>query len=179
MSEGIRRIVTGHNENGEAVVIQDGPTPNVKTSPNRPGVVMNHIWMTDKAPADIEGEADAGERIKGLEPPAGGTVFRVIEFPPEAEYMDKVSGEMAQAAFAEMGAGDALEGGEKPPHPFMHATKTVDYAICLEGEMVMIMDDSEVTMKAGDVMIQRGTNHAWANRGDKVCKMAFVLIDGE
>ena len=68
--------------------------------------------------------------------------------------------------------------GRRPPrHPHMHATESVDYAIVLEGEIDMLLDDSEVHLKAGDFLIQQGTNHAWVNRGDRPCKIAFVLID--
>jgi len=87
--------------------------------------------------------------------------------------------ETAQKAFAEYGASEAHDKGEKSRHAFMHRTDTVDYGICLEGEMTMVLDDSEVVMHKGDVCIQRGTNHAWANRSDKPCIMAFILIDGE
>lgn len=176
MAQGVRRIVTGHDANGKAVVTSDTMATNIKQSPNRPGVVVNNLWMTDKAPASITNEGDAGADIAGLEPPADGTVFRIIEFPPEAGYIDNIDRETAKAAFAEMGASHALDGDA--PHPFMHKTGTVDYAICLSGEMYLVLDDSEVLMKAGDVCIQRGTNHAWSNRSEVPCMMAFVLIDG-
>jgi hypothetical protein len=182
MAEGIRRIVTGHDANGKAVVISDGATPNTKESPNRPGVRFHNVWVTDGAPAKIHGPAEtapAGQTIP-LEPPRNGTSLRIVEFPPESTYIGKIDPKMAAAAFAEMGAGHALHSGTgKTAHPFMHATKTVDYGIVLEGEMYLVLDDSEVLMKKNDICIQRGTNHAWSNRSDKKCVMAFVLIDGE
>ena len=176
MAQGVRRIVTGHDADGKAVVTSDTMATNIRQSPNRPGVVINNLWMTGNAPAAITNEGDAGADIAGLEPPAGGTVFRIVEYAPEADYIDDIDSETAKAAFAEMGASDALDGDG--PHPFMHKTGTVDYAICLSGEMYLVLDDSEVLMKAGDVCIQRGTNHAWSNRSDAPCMMAFVLIDG-
>jgi quercetin dioxygenase-like cupin family protein len=145
----IRRIVTGHDDNGVARVLIDALATNAKTP--SPGTVSTLIWSTDKSPADIStGTAieDMGARIIGTAPPAHGTRFAVIDFPP----------------------------GNKP---FMHRTESVDYVICLEGEIEMDMDDSTVTMKAGDIMIQRGTNHAWANRGKSRARVAFVLIDAE
>jgi oxalate decarboxylase/phosphoglucose isomerase-like protein (cupin superfamily) len=115
-----------------------------------------------------------------LPPPKNGSVMRIIEFPPESTYIDRVSADMAQKAFTEVGAGHALQSGTgKAQHPFMHKTRTVDYGIVLEGEIVMVLDDSEVPMKKNDVCIQRGTNHAWSNRSDKPCLMAFILVDGE
>jgi len=176
---GIRRIVTGHDKDGKAVVIADGPTPGVKTTPNRPGVVFHNMWQTQGAPANFETPTETANPDLPLPPPASGTMFRIIEFPPEKQYMDKVDAGMAKQAFAEYGAGGALAEGEKSRHAFMHRTDTVDYGICLSGEMTMVLDDSEVVMHPGDVCIQRGTNHAWANRSDKPCVMAFVLIDGQ
>ena len=64
------------------------------------------------------------------------------------------------------------------PHPLMHRTETVDYALCLAGEIYLVLDDSEVLIKAGDTVVQRGTNHAWSNRSDQPCRMMFVLVDG-
>ena len=115
-----------------------------------------------------------------LPPPPSGTTFRLIDFPPEKQ-VGTVDEETAKKAFAEYGAGEALQHGDdnKNKHAFMHRTETVDYAICLKGVMTMVLDDSEVVMNPGDVMVQRGTNHAWVNRGDVYCTMAFILIDGE
>ena len=130
----IRRFVTGHDADNVAKVIMEGPATNAK----RPsaGTVSTLIWSTDRTPADIaigEDVEDLGARIIGTAPPANGTRFAVIDFPPGNE-------------------------------PRMHRTETVDYVIVLEGEIEMDMDDSTVKLKAGDVMVQRGTNHAWANR---------------
>jgi quercetin dioxygenase-like cupin family protein len=143
----IRRFVTGHDARDVAKVIMQGPATNTKHP--SPGTVSTLIWSTDRTPADIavgEEIEDLGARIMGTAPPANGTRFAVIDFPP----------------------GNA---------PRMHRTETIDYVIVLEGEIEMDMDDSTVKMKAGDVMVQRGTNHAWANRSSKRARLAFVLID--
>jgi mannose-6-phosphate isomerase-like protein (cupin superfamily) len=179
---GIRRIVTGHDENGVAVVIDDGPTPGVKTTPNRPGVIFHNMWTTQTTPANFDEPTEATSVDLPLPPPKEGTTFRLIEFPPESK-VEQVDEETAKKAFQEYGADGALQHGDsdkqKKQHSFMHQTDTVDYAICLSGEMTMYLDDSEVVMKAGDVMVQRGTNHAWVNKSDEYCTMAFVLIGGE
>jgi len=143
----IRRLVTGHDPNNVAKVLIEGPATNAKR-PNA-GAVSTLIWSTDRTPADIStGEEieDLGARILGTAPPANGTRFAVIDFPP----------------------GNA---------PRMHRTETLDYVIVLEGEIEMDMDASTVKLKAGDVMVQRGTNHGWANRSDRRARVAFVLID--
>jgi mannose-6-phosphate isomerase-like protein (cupin superfamily) len=178
MSNGIRRVVTGNDAHGRSVVVIDGAATNVKQSPQRPGVVINNLWMTDAMPAKTTGD-DAGAKLAKLEPVANGTNFRIVEFPPEADYIAKVSEASARQAFGDMGGSHAIVGGEKPKHPFMHRTKTLDYAIILSGEIVLVLDEAEVPMKAGDVCVQRATNHAWSNRSDKPCRVAFILIDGD
>jgi hypothetical protein len=185
----IRRVVTGHDANGKAVIISDGPTPHVKTSPHRPGVVINNLWTTDAMPVDTHRTTDPVTDAMKLEPVANGMNFRIVEFPPEADYIDKISSDDAQKAFGAMGASHALEGAlegapdgaacsGKPRHPFMHKTATLDYAIVLTGEVYLMLDDEETLMKAGDVCIQQATNHVWSNRSNEVCRIAFILIDG-
>lgn len=176
----VRRIVTGHDKAGKAIVISDGPTPNVFKPPARPGVQIMNCWRVGESPARLAGNAEAvppDSRVS-LEPGDNGSVFRVIDFPPEKDWIDKVDRAAAHASFAAFGAAHAADSSAKPPHPLMHKTETIDYAICLEGEMHLVLDDSEVLVRTGDVVVQRGTNHAWSNRSDRNCRMAFILIDG-
>ncbi len=171
----IRRVVTGHDANGKAVVLFDGPAPNIVTSAHRPGGRTN-IWRTDSAPANYGGDVDeaAADVAFTLEPPSHGVNFRISEYPPEPpEATAEIDG---KRAFAEVGAAHRIIDGAR--HPLMHKTETVDYAIVLEGEIVLLLDDDDVPLKAGDVVIQRGTNHCWVNRSDKPCRMAYILIDG-
>jgi quercetin dioxygenase-like cupin family protein len=145
----IRRVVTGHGAGDVAKALIDGPATNAKYP--SPGTVSTMLWCTDRTPAAIpagETVEDMGARTLGTAPPAHGSRFAIIDFPPD-----------------------------NPPH--MHRTETIDYVIVLEGEIEMDMDDSTVKLKAGDVMVQRGTNHAWANRSAARARVAFVLIDAE
>ncbi len=174
MPKPIRRVVTGHDENGKAVVIMDGLATNIVTSEHRPGGRTN-LWRTTDAPAKNSGNQDAADAKFDLAPLPRGTNFRISEFPPEDE--KEFAGIDGTLAFAEIGAADAIDKDAR--HPFMHKTRTVDYGIVLEGEIIMLLDDEDVPLKAGDIVIQRGTNHAWANRSDKLCRMAFILIDAE
>jgi len=173
MASKIRRVVTGHDARGRAVCIADGHATDVLQRPNRPGVTLTNLWKNDRIPAEYDG---ATETVGGpfvLHPPKGGVVFRVVEFEPEdPEQLKRLDG---RAAFAEMGAASAIVEGAR--HPFMHRTDSVDYAIILRGEITMLLDESEVHLKAGDVLVQRGTNHAWSNRGRETCLIAFVLVD--
>lgn len=163
----VRRIVTGH-EDGKAVVLFDGPAPNQKLR-QASGLVSTLLWVTDRTPADISGGTDKSAREIGVPPPEGGTIFRVVDFPPEGAARSR------EAILKEMGVADP--GGAR--HATMHRTNSVDYAIVIEGEIDMLLDDSEVHLEAGDVLVQQGTNHAWVNRGARTCRMAFVLIDAK
>jgi quercetin dioxygenase-like cupin family protein len=142
----VRRIVTGHDASGKAVVLFDRAAPNVKLRAS--GLVSTVLWVTDESPAHISGTSDRAAREIGIPPPALGSIFRIVDFPAGTQ-------------------------GE------MHRTKSTDYAVVLEGEIDMLLDDSEVHLKAGDVLVQQGTNHGWVNRGAANCRIAFVLIDAE
>jgi quercetin dioxygenase-like cupin family protein len=145
----IRRVVTGHNREGVALLLRDGAATNAKFAPT--GAVSTLIWCSDECPADIGmGEAveDYGARITGTAPPPHGSRFAVIEFPPGSK-----------------GA--------------MHRTDSLDYVIVLSGTIDMALDDGTVTLGAGDVIVQRGTNHSWINRSAAPARIAVVLIDAK
>ena len=163
----VRRVVTGHRD-GKAMVIYDSAAPNQKLRAAS-GVVSTLIWVTDESPADIGGSADRAAREIGVPPPARGTIFRVVDFPPEQGSRSR------EAILREMGVAD--HGGAR--HHGMHRTRSVDYALVLEGEIDMLLDDGEVHLRAGDVLVQQGTSHAWVNRGAVPCRIAFVLIDAK
>lgn len=169
MSHTIRRVVTGHDGKGTAIVAIDGEAKNVRHSAN--GITSTLLWVEDETPSDNSGTADKADRQIGVAPPDGGSVFRIVEFPPDNNAMSN----------EEMKRELGLDPNENTVvrHPGMHRTRSVDYAVVLDGEIDMLMDEEEVHLKAGDVVVQRGTNHAWANRGTKSCTIAFVLIDAK
>lgn len=176
----IRRIVTGHDAAGKAVVIADGAPPLVHTDPRRPGYRSTDLWRTNATPAPIVHHADdptPGPRRQAPNPM--GTVFRINEIAPDTEALLTLDPSEARQVFANMGNEQASTYADNKRHPMMHRTETVDYAIVLEGELVMVLDDQDVVLHQGDVVIQCGTNHAWANRSDKIAKILFVLIDGQ
>jgi mannose-6-phosphate isomerase-like protein (cupin superfamily) len=179
MSANVRRVVTGHSKEGMAIIASDGTVPIVHYAPLRPGYSMNEVWVTRSMPAVIDQEGEPTDRPRSVEPPPNGTVCRIIEFPPEASWISNIDAAKAKEAYASLGSRHAVPDMENPPHPLMHRTKTVDYGIVLSGEIYLIVDDGETLLKPGDVVVQCGTNHAWANRSDKPCRMAFVLIDGD
>jgi hypothetical protein len=172
MVEKIRRVVTGHDENGKSVFIIDGNAPAVKEMDSMPGLALTDLWQTNGAPADNTGNVDSADRPVVLEPPANGTIFRLVEFPPDSAWRGKAD---AGDAFDSIGAGHAPVKGSDDP--MMHKTSTVDYLIVVKGEIWAILDDSEVCLKQGDMMVLRGTNHSWSVRTDEPCLLAAILVN--
>ena len=166
-----RRVVTGHDRAGKAVVVFDGPASNVKLR-KASGLTSTLLWVTDESPADVSFATDRSARDIGVAPPPSGSAFRIVDFPPVHE-----TGEIDNAAMIrEMG----LQKNDRPVrHATMHRTRSIDYAVIISGEIDMLLDDSEVHLRAGDVLVQQATNHAWVNRGRETCRIAFVLIDAQ
>ncbi|HKA81157.1 MAG TPA: cupin domain-containing protein [Xanthobacteraceae bacterium] len=176
MPKPIRRVVTGHDAAGRSVFVMDGAAPHVyRRSPG--SAEVTELWETRSAPADNGGDAEVTDHAFRLMPPKSGTVFRIIEYPPDKQRLAALE---QQRATADDGSGhtDAFDRGA-PRHPGFHKTSSVDYAIVLSGEIYALMDEGEVLLKAGDVLIQRGTNHAWSNRTDQPATLAFVLVDAQ
>ena len=171
----IRRIVTGDDAKGRSRIIEDGPSPSIRTVAARPGYRAVNVWRTQETPARINAP-DSTAQHQGISPPKHGNILRIIDFPPEPADPVKLK-EMLDSTFGGIYK-DAAHDKRPGVHPGMHRTETVDYAIVLEGEIYAVMDEGETLMRAGDVLIQRGTNHAWANRSDRTARIAFVLIDG-
>jgi hypothetical protein len=171
----VRRIVTGHNSEGRSIIVSDAASPHAMALAGVSNFGVTDIWKTDSAPASNAGDNDACEGPIKLAPPPSGTVFRVVQFPPDKEYVGKWK---ADKAFASMGDSGAEAIHEAPVrHEAMHTTQSVDYAFVLEGEIWAVLDEDEVRMVTGDVLVQRGTSHAWSNRSDAPCMVGFVLID--
>ena len=176
----VRRVVCGHDEQGRAVVVSDGPAPFVHVNPRNNIDTSTDIWRTGDTPATITANPDEPTLGPRRHLPTGnGTVVRINRFAPESDAIRNMSVEEARVAFAALGNEGASTFGRGGRHPLMHRTETIDYAIVLSGEITMLLDDEEVHLKAGDVLVQCGTNHAWSNRSDDICEVAFILIDGK
>ncbi len=169
MTVEIRRVVTGVNAEGQALIIQDGLAP---TTVSRPALNMEAalIWTTSETPADLSQYDEPTFRPSSIGPTPGGSLVRVTDFLPSPESVDDATVQK------EFGLGGDAQGGR---HALMHRTKTLDYAIVLSGEIDMLLDEGEVHLKAGDILVQRGTNHAWVNRGAEPCRIAFVMVDAQ
>ncbi|WP_310568312.1 cupin domain-containing protein [Hydrogenophaga sp.] len=174
----IHRVVTGHDADGNAIVAHNGPLPTVVEIAAIPGTVFHEVWSTTGAPAPVGNGADPTLGPLMLPPPQLGTRMRFVDIPPDtAEFLAHGAANM-QAAFSQIGDEKASTVQAHSPHPLMHRTESVDYGIVIEGEMTLVLDDGEVLLKPGSVVVQRGTNHAWANRSGRPCRMLFVLVDG-
>jgi quercetin dioxygenase-like cupin family protein len=141
----VRRVITGHDANGKAVVKIDEVAKHLYEG--RPGATVCNVWTTDVSPADNDGDEDAGLRKAGTTLKSG-TIFRILEFAPGLA-------------------------------PRNHRTDSIDYIVCMAGEIDMELDDTTVHITAGDVMVQRGTMHNWINRGTEVCVLAVILVDAK
>lgn len=170
----IRRVVTADDAQGRSFIAEDGASPAVRLVAERPGYRVTNLWRTTGAQAGVDAPDSISEH-QGVSPPKDGTVLRIIDFPPEPSDPKELE-RMLQATFGAMYR-DARHSPRPGEHPGMHRTDTVDYAIVLEGELVAIMDRQETILRCGDVLIQRGTNHAWANRSGRAARVAFVLVD--
>ena len=155
----IRRIVTADDAHGRSRIAEDAPATAIRTVAERPDYRAVNIWRTEAAPAPIDAP-DSITDHKGILPPKnGGSILRIIDYPPEAADPEERQRQIA-ATFGGIFA-DADHDKRPGAHPGMHRTDTVDYAIVLAGEIWAVMDECETLMRAGDVLIQRGTNHAW------------------
>jgi len=176
MPRTIRRVVTGHNAQGRAIFVSDGPAPAVFD--RGPGATaVTELWETRSTPASNAGNADptlGGQQR--LPPPKNGSKFRVVEYPPDSK---RVAALRAPDSTHDAKSEGYVRDLANKRHPGFHKTDTIDYAIVLSGEIYALMDEGEVLLKVGDVLIQRGTNHAWSNRTDEPCCIAFVLIDAD
>ena len=171
MPKPVRRIVTGHTPEGHSSIISDEPAPQVNPGAT-PDAGSTVLWTTQSAPASNAGNGDAAPAgVRNPVPPPwrGGTILRMVDFVPAARAVP--------SATTLQGVHHTRERSAR--HAGFHQTDTVDYAVVLEGEIWAVLDEAETLMKPGDVLIQRGTYHAWDNRSDRVCRVLFVLIDAE
>jgi mannose-6-phosphate isomerase-like protein (cupin superfamily) len=171
----MRRIVTGHDEKGKSVITIDGP-PARSLGEEAGG--LYELWNTDGNEINTLDEIDRADGEVLLSPPNGGTKFRYFQINPTPEGMPADLIEAATAeAFEKMGA--AHHRVDTTRHPAMHKTKTIDYIILLKGDVTLLLDNEEVDLKPFDVVVQRGTNHAWVNNGNEPALFIAVLIDSD
>jgi mannose-6-phosphate isomerase-like protein (cupin superfamily) len=171
VADEVRRVVTGLDANNHAVVLFDSLVPVKRDSPV---IASTNFWITDSTPPSLSKE-DTANRPIGVSPPDNGTKFRLVEFAP-----------LDPATEAKLPPEMIMKGVNHPPakgipvkHPMMHRTRSLDYAVILSGEIDMMLDDTSVHLKQGDVIVQQATNHGWVNHGTQPCRILFVLMDSK
>jgi len=169
---GVRRVVVV-DENEKSKAIADGATPDVRIDPARPGFKSARMWVSGSTPVQLRGLRESLHLPHTLEPPPNGSVCRVVTFPPDDTFIRKVGQKEVQAYFDSMGLPEASTYSPGAPHPYMQKTRTLDFCLVIEGEITLVLDTEEVSLEAGDTVVQRGTNHAWSNRSAKPCIVAF------
>jgi mannose-6-phosphate isomerase-like protein (cupin superfamily) len=174
----VRRMVVV-DEDERSRVISEGPSPDVYKDPARPGFSSARMWVTDSTPARLKNVRESLQVPRTIEPPAGGSVCRVVTFPPDMTYLSKVGSKEVRAFFSAMGSPAASTYSAQALHPYLQKTRTVDLCLVLDGEITLILDKEEVHLKAGDTVVQRGTNHAWSNHSDRPCTVAISSHDAE
>ncbi|MFG1266775.1 cupin domain-containing protein [Xanthobacter sp. DSM 14520] len=174
----IRRVVTGHDAEAQAIIVTDGALPHVVELTHIPGTIFHEVWSTAGSPAPVGNGPDPTLGALILPPPENGTRIRFVDIPPDTDEFMLHGAARMRAAFAEIGDASASTVKLHSPHPLMHRTQSIDYGIVISGEMTLVLDRGETLLRQGDVVIQRGTNHAWANRSGQPCRMLFILVDG-
>ena len=171
----MRRIVTGHNEKGKSIITLDGP-PARSIGEDVGGLF--ELWNTDGEKVISSDDLDRADQEIILSPPSGGTKFRYFQINPIPEGIpEDVMQDMAAEAFEKIGA--AHHRIDTSKHPAMHKTETIDYIILLKGDVTLILDEEEIDLEPFDVVVQRGTNHAWVNNGTEPALLIAVLVDSK
>ena len=174
---GLRRIVVV-DEDGRSKAIADGPTPDVRTDPARPGFLSARMWVSTATPVPLAGLRASLHLPHTLEPPPGGSVCRTVTFPSESDYISRIGANEVRAYFEAMGSPGASTYSRSAPHAYMQKIKALEFALVIQGEITLVLDGAEVVLRAGDTVVQRGTNHAWSNRSAAASVVAFSAHDG-
>ena len=174
----VRRIVVGEGEPGKPEIFSDGPSPDVRGDPARPGFGMTRIWVTEGTPAPTKGVRETLHLPHTIEPPVDGSVCRFVTIPPDASWMNTINEDKVQAFFKEVGSPDACRYTSDAPHPYMQRSATLDYVYVLEGSVHLVLDTEEVALEEGDTVVQRGASHAWSNRTNSPCTLIISSHDG-
>lgn len=169
-----RRVVTGHNEDGMSTILFDDMGTNVTHIPSWEGLYVTELWVTSEMPVDNNGGEDRALRPMKHDPDPSGTIFRLVEIPPESKTKFNAKG-----IFTELGSSNKPTEADSERHPTMHKTNSVDYLVVISGEMIMEMEEGSTVLRQGDCIVQRGTNHAWVNRSSEPCLIAAVLVDAK
>jgi quercetin dioxygenase-like cupin family protein len=170
-----RRIITIDKEPGKSTLVADSFSPEVILDPARPGFALQRMWVIDSHPAKIVPETLQLPNI--LVPPKTGTVLNVFTFPPDSQWSGKVDKAQVEAFYKTVRASEICTSGTIPNHPYSQKSDTVDFCLVTEGEIFLILDTKETLLKAGEIAVIRGGNHAWSNRSHQPAMVAISSHD--
>lgn len=170
-----RRIVIADREPGKSTLISDGPAYDIRYDEGRPGYASSRLWVVDSAPAKIVLETVHLPYL--MLPPRHGSILRIETLPPDDTWRGRVGSAQVASYFRDMGAAAASTYSARAPHPYMHRTRTLDFCLVIEGELTLVLDTQEVVLRKGDIVIQRGTNHAWSNPATRPAVLAIASHD--
>lgn len=174
----VRRIVVGDIEPRKPAIFSDGPSPDVRGDPARPGFAMTRIWVTEDTPAPVKGVHETLHLSHTIEPPVDGSVCRFVTIPPDDDWMGAIDEDKVRAFYAAMGSPQACRYVSDAPHPYMQRTETLDYVYVLDGSVTLVLDTEEVDLNEGDSVVQRGARHAWSNRTNRPCTLVISSHHG-
>ena len=172
----VSRIVV-FDQSEHSHIASDAVPAEVHSDPARSGFASARIWVTDRTPARLKGLRETLPMPHRLEPPPGGSVCRIVTFPPDDTFRGRIGAAEVAAFFHAMGAPGASTYSPDAAHPYMQRTRTLDFCLILDGEITLVLDTQEVQLAAGDTVVQRGTNHAWSNRSSRPCTIAISSHD--
>lgn len=170
-----RRIVIADREPGRSSLVSDGPAYDICYDQARPGYASSRLWVVDSAPAKVVLETVHLPHL--LLPPRNGSLLRIETLPPDDSWRGKIGAAQVTAYFRGMQAPGVSTYSARAPHPYMHKTRTLDFCLVVEGELALVLDTQEVVLNKGDIVIQRGTNHAWSNRSTRPAVLAIASHD--
>jgi len=174
----IHRVVTGHDADGKAIFMSNGPLSTIRELDSIPGMIFHEVWEMSGALPVADNGPDPTPGPLAHQAPKNGNRIRFVDFPPDESYLGEAEARIKEL-FDEVNDVNALTVKHDSPHPMMHRAEAIDYCIVIEGEMTLILDDSEVLLKPGSVVVQRGANHAWANRSGKMCRMLYIQFNAQ
>ena len=174
----VRRIIAGADADDRVIIHADGPCPDVRFDPARPGFAATRGWVTTATPAPVAGVTETLGEPHAIEPPGAGSVCRFLTVPPDAWFMDRITDEKVADFFAAMGSPGASRLGGGAPHPYMQRTDTLDYVFVLDGKVTLVLDTGEVNLEEGDTAVLIGAAHSWSNRSERPCELFVSSHDG-
>jgi hypothetical protein len=179
ISQNTRRVGAGHDATGNAVVLADGVPPHVTRPAHQPGLAFHELWNTRASPSLVSAsELEPTDAHRDTAPSRSRTVIRIADIRPEGPNSPEFDKETVRSLFEQVGLGEKAEHSIPSHYPLIDRTESTGSGVVLQGQTVLLLNDSEVVLEVGDMAVQRGTIYAWTNRTTQMTRMLFMLTDG-